>query len=682
MADRLGVARAGASARGVGGPLARLRRELELSQRVARRLWPLLLLPPPPTTTGTAAAAAGAPPPPPTPPLVSWPALDLELRVGVALARVEAAGVAVDLGPLRAAGRAMRRRTAELERRARALLPPPSSAGCGGAAPPLNLASAAQLSRALYAPPAEGGLGLRPPPPSTSRGAAKTHTPTDAASLRALAARRPLGGGGGEGHGALLPALVLEWRALTNARNKWVQERAWTREAEREAAEDAGAGGLACLGPARARPRWTQTSTATGRLASSAPNVQAVTRYRLQMALPTTPKTMPPTAAAAAAAAAAPRPAPPQPQPQPQQIAVRDAFVAPPGACLVSADYRQVELRLLAHLSGDAALARLFRDEGGGGGSGGAGGGDDPFEALARRWLMGAAAVAAASPASPAATAAAVPPALRERAKRVVYSVCYGVTPYGLAQQLAAAAAERGAGAGGPGGSKSGSSSSSSSSSLAADVAGARALMASFLRAHPGVAAFVEAVPRDARRAGGVPTLAGRWLPLPGLSPGGAPPAAAAAAAAAAEAQAARKAVNARVQGSAADLLKLALLLFDSWCARLERQPPPPHQQQQQQQQQQQRGRASLAPAPPAAPAAPPAHAAASVRVVATVHDELLLEVVPAPGATLEAAAREAAAAARAAMLEAGRRLGVGVPLAVSAAWGAAWGSLAPLLLS
>jgi DNA polymerase I-like protein with 3'-5' exonuclease and polymerase domains len=600
--------------------LRRLRADLFLSHAVARRLWPLLLLPQQQQH-----------------PVVSWPALDLEMRAAASLARVEAAGVAVDLRTLRRAGRALSRRARELERRAHEL--------AGGRA--FNLASASQLSRVLYGGGngAESGLGLRPPPASTARGAAKTHAPTDAASLRALSRQHPL------------PGVVLEWRALTNARNKWVQERAWMVEAQQAAAaaeaeaEAAGAGQQqqqqhhgAAPQVIRAKPRWLQTSTVTGRLASVNPNVQAVTRYRLPpLRLPAPPPQapmLPPLAPG--------QPPTPPPLQQQQQLAVRDAFVAPPGACLVSADYRQIELRLLAHLSGDAALRRLFSSNGGGEGEGGGGGDNDPFSSLARRWLMGGS----------AASSSLVPPELRERAKRVVYSVVYGVTAYGLAQQLAGAAA--GGGAGGGGG----------------DVAAAQALMASFLRSHPGVAAFVEsaagsAAPPRAQGGGGgggrVQTLAGRWLAPTGAGAGagagggGGPP------------DAGRNAVNARVQGSAADVLKLALVLFDGWAARLFEQGQQGQQGRQQQGRQQQ---------PSSSPATTTTTAVALCRVVASIHDELLLEVWPRDGSTLEQAAREAGRSAAGHMREAGRRLGVGVPLDVSLAWGGAWGSLRPLPLA
>jgi DNA polymerase I-like protein with 3'-5' exonuclease and polymerase domains len=138
--------------------------------------------------------------------------------------------------------------------------------------------------------------------------------------------------------------------------------------------------------------------TSTGRLSSSNPNLQAVTKYQLShdtegfnvrnAFIATAPPPPPP------AAAAAPRTA--------------------HGTVLLSADYSQVELRLLAHFSGDAGLLRQLQLAGPRG---------DVFRMIAHTWL-GAPSIDDVSDRD------------REKAKRIVYGLIYGLSAYGLAQQL------------------------------------------------------------------------------------------------------------------------------------------------------------------------------------------------------------------------------------------------------
>ncbi|EFJ44683.1 hypothetical protein VOLCADRAFT_94989 [Volvox carteri f. nagariensis] len=162
-------------------------------------------------------------------------------------------------------------------------------------------------------------------------------------------------------------------------------------------------------------------------------------------------------------------------------VVARNAFVAPPGRLLVAADYSQIELRLLAHMSGDLRLQELLKrgveqSEGRGGG----GGGTDAFRHIAASWLR------------PGTAPADVSSRDREQVKRVVYGIIYGMTAQGLAQQLA----EYGVG-----------------------LEEATALRTSFLRHFAGVQAFITSSLYHARRHGYITTgLLGRRRPIAGVN--------------------------------------------------------------------------------------------------------------------------------------------------------------------
>lgn len=281
--------------------------------------------------------------------------LEREMQVAALLAQMEAAGLGFDPWLLIEAGAACRSNMARIEEEAAAV-----------AGRPFNLSSPQQLADVLYSQ-----LKL-PRPTAHGRAAAKTHLPTDESALNQLRQHSPL------------PSLVLQYRALQNFVSKWVQAD-WARAAaggfpSAEAFAQAQPPG-ACPIP-RVYCSWNQTATATGRLSSSAPNLQAVTKYNLEAAG------------------------------NEGLINIRDAFVAPPSCLLIAADYSQVELRVLAHLSGDAALVRLLQQAGPAG---------DAFKHIAHSWL-GAADVASVSKEE------------REKAKRVTYALIYGSTAWGLAQ--------------------------------------------------------------------------------------------------------------------------------------------------------------------------------------------------------------------------------------------------------
>ncbi len=174
---------------------------------------------------------------------------------------------------------------------------------------------------------------------------------------------------------------------------------------------------------------------------------------------------------------------------------IRAAFVPASAAeRLVSADYSQIELRIMAHLSQDRALLQAFRD-----------GGDVHTLTAAR--------IAGCAP-------AAVSPAQRAAAKTVNFGVIYGMGARGLAQQLGIPVEE------------------------------ARRFIDEYFASYPGVRHYTQQMVAEARGRGYVTTLLGRRLVLPDLNsphPGQ-------------RAAAERVAVNAPIQGSAADLIKTAMV--------------------------------------------------------------------------------------------------------------------------
>lgn len=173
---------------------------------------------------------------------------------------------------------------------------------------------------------------------------------------------------------------------------------------------------------------------------------------------------------------------------------IREAFIAPPGCRLLSADYNQIELRLLAHFSGDAVLRQAFRR------------GEDIHAATAAG-LFGR------SPEQ-------VTPDMRRVAKTVNFGVIYGMGPFGLSE------------------------------SLGIPQPDARDYIDRYFREHEGVRDFVMQTVESARRTGYVSTLLGRRRDVPELSGKDV----------GTRRLGERIAVNTVIQGSAADLIKLAML--------------------------------------------------------------------------------------------------------------------------
>jgi len=182
---------------------------------------------------------------------------------------------------------------------------------------------------------------------------------------------------------------------------------------------------------------------------------------------------------------------------------IREAFIAPPGHVLVSADYSQVELRIMAHLSGDASLTQAFAA------------GEDIHRATAAEVF--------------AVPIAEVTSDQRRYIKAVNFGLIYGMSAFGLAAQLGI------------------------------ERAAAQQFIDRYFTRYPGVAEYMRRTRELAHSQGYVKTVFGRRLWLPDINAGGGP-----------RRQAAeRAAINAPMQGTAADLIKLAMIDVQ---ARLDRE--------------------------------------------------------------------------------------------------------------
>ncbi len=178
---------------------------------------------------------------------------------------------------------------------------------------------------------------------------------------------------------------------------------------------------------------------------------------------------------------------------------IREAFVAPAGSKIVSADYSQIELRIMAHLSGDQSLLDAFAK------------GEDVHRHTAAEVFE--------TPKDQ------VTSEQRRYAKVINFGLIYGMSAFGLAQNLSI---ERSA---------------------------AAAYMDKYFQRYPSVAAYMERTRNEARERGYVETVFGRRLWLPDIRSSNM----------ARRQGAERQAINAPMQGTAADLIKLAMIAVQGW---------------------------------------------------------------------------------------------------------------------
>ena len=178
---------------------------------------------------------------------------------------------------------------------------------------------------------------------------------------------------------------------------------------------------------------------------------------------------------------------------------IREAFIAAPGNVIVSADYSQIELRIMAHISGDENLLRAFAN------------GEDIHRATAGE-IFGV-------------EREAVNSEQRRYAKVINFGLIYGMSAFGLA------------------------------SNLGIEREAAKHYIDRYFMRYPGVAHYMEQTRQTAREQGYVETVFGRRLWLPDINGGNGP-----------RRQAAeRAAINAPMQGTAADLIKLSMIAVQDW---------------------------------------------------------------------------------------------------------------------
>ncbi|WP_024537524.1 DNA polymerase I [Comamonas badia] len=184
---------------------------------------------------------------------------------------------------------------------------------------------------------------------------------------------------------------------------------------------------------------------------------------------------------------------------------IREAFIAPPGRVIASCDYSQIELRIMAHISGDAALLKAFHD------------GVDVHRATAAE-VFGVAVDAVSSE-------------QRRYAKVINFGLIYGMSSYGLAKNLGL------------------------------DNTAAKNYIDRYFERYPGVKRYMDETVDLAHRQGYVETVFGRRLYLPDINGGSGPR----------KKAAERAAINAPMQGTAADLIKKAMVAVQ---ARLDAEKP------------------------------------------------------------------------------------------------------------
>jgi len=187
---------------------------------------------------------------------------------------------------------------------------------------------------------------------------------------------------------------------------------------------------------------------------------------------------------------------------RPEGRRIRQAFIAPPGHTLLAADYSQIELRIMAHLSGDEGLLAAFAED------------RDVHQATAAE-VFGV-------------PLPEVNADQRRLAKTINFGLIYGMSAFGLARNLGI---ERSA---------------------------AQTYVERYFQRYPGVRRFMDDTRKQARERGFVETVYGRRLYLPDIRSGNVQT----------RQYAERSAINAPMQGTAADIIKRAMIAVDAWCAR------------------------------------------------------------------------------------------------------------------
>jgi len=244
-----------------------------------------------------------------------------------------------------------------------------------------------------------------------------------------------------------LPKILLEYRGMAKLKSTYTDKLPLVVDRE----------------TGRVHTSYSQAVAVTGRLASSDPNLQNI------------------------------------PIRSAEGRRIREAFIATPGSRIVSADYSQIELRIMAHLSGDAGLLAAFANN------------EDIHRATAAEIFMIA--------------PAEVSGEQRRYAKVINFGLIYGMSAFGLAKQLGI---ERSA---------------------------AAAYIDRYFTRYPGVKNYMDSTREQAKQQGYVETVFGRrlWLPEINSSNG------------MRRQGAERAAINAPMQGTAADLIKLAMIKVQHW---------------------------------------------------------------------------------------------------------------------
>ncbi|MCK9621755.1 MAG: DNA polymerase I [Methylobacter sp.] len=244
-----------------------------------------------------------------------------------------------------------------------------------------------------------------------------------------------------------LPKLILEHRSLSKLKSTYIDKLPQQVDGQ----------------TGRIHTSYHQAIAATGRLSSSDPNLQNI------------------------------------PIRSKEGRRIRQAFIAPEGRKIVAADYSQIELRIMAHLSADEGLLKAFTD------------GEDVHRATAAE-VFGVA-------------PERVTTDLRRSAKAINFGLIYGMSSFGLAQQLGLSRNQ------------------------------AQSYIDLYFARYPGVKNYMDRIREQAREQGYIETLFGRRLYLPEINSRNA----------ARRQYAERTAINAPMQGTAADIIKRAMIAVDRW---------------------------------------------------------------------------------------------------------------------